>query len=170
MDDWRWREKEVEPDNPLALLRGCLLRTIGWLTLAGLLLGTGYIAVMALLRLSAGSRLPGGTLGYFIGAGMLQGAITGLVAGITTALALAAPVLISNALGRPIRRSRLLFGTIGAICTVLVVWGGQRLFGVPYPLLAAGPGDVTLGLALAGLGGWWVGDRVARWYLSETIR
>jgi hypothetical protein len=55
-----------------------------------------------------------------------------------------------------------------AVIAVLGVWGGRQLIGLPYPLLAGGAGDHIIGLAGACLGGWWVGDRVARWYIAET--
>jgi hypothetical protein len=169
--DWRYHEEEVglgPATAPLEMLRACLLRATAWSVLVGALLGAGYITVMAVLRLSSGSRLPGGTLDFFVFASVLQGAITGLTVGVVGGLNMAMMALVSVAVRRQNRWYGPVWGIIGVVIAVLGAWGGRQMVGLPYPLLAAGSGDVIFGLTLAGLGGWWVGARVARWYVAET--
>jgi hypothetical protein len=165
-DAWRWLEEEVAPDlahDRMAVVRGCLFRAIGWALAAGGVLGGGYVAIQLPFRLQGG--LPGGTSLGFLVLGMVQGAGTGLAVGVASGLAFAALTLAAGA-ALHARSYRLLLGAVGAGIAVLATWAGRQALGWPYPLLAAGPADLLLGLALAGLGGWWVGDRVARWYVA----
>jgi hypothetical protein len=172
MHDLRYREEEVEPglmNDPLGLLRGCLLRAIGWSVLAGTVLGAGATILMAVRGYSVGVLTTSASwVGGMTIIGAAQGAILGLVVGVASGLAIAAVTLVDVVTRRRVRWYRHLVGAVGAVVTVLGVWGGRQFFGVPFPLLVAGPGELVLGLALAGLGGWWVGDRVARWCIAET--
>ena len=43
------------------------------------------------------------------------------------------------------------------------------LLPVPGEFRAAGYASTILTLLTAGLGGWWVGNRVASWYITETL-
>jgi hypothetical protein len=164
-DVWCWLEEEAAPDlahDRAAVVRGCLVRAIGWAIAAGGVLGGGYVALQLPLRPQG---LPGGTPLVFLVLGMAQGAGAGLAVGAASGLAFAALTLAAGAALRA-RGYRPLLGAVGAGIAVLATWAGRQALGWPYPLLAAGPADLLLGLALAGLDGGWVGDRVARWYVA----
>lgn len=172
---WGWREEEVVPDltgAPLEVLRGCVLRAIGWSALAGVILGAGHVALtvalLAVTHFPNRLALPGGEVRFFVLFGALQGAIAGLAVGVANGLVLGA-VMLGRIVPRcRARRYRRLLGLVGATTTLLGLWGGRLLLGMPT-LMGAGPAETAIGMVLAGLGGWWVGDRVARWYIGETI-
>lgn len=174
MGDWRRHEEETGrdlPHDPLALLRQCIPRAVGWSTLAGLLVGAGYVALPIFQYSSAKELIASGdnwmTAIVVLGAG--PGAIIGLVVGIANGLVLTAVILVSSVRHWRTRWYRRLLGAVGAVTTLLGLWGERQLFGVPYLLPAAGPSHVIVALVLAGLGGWWVGTRLARWYITETL-
>ncbi|MCC6627172.1 MAG: hypothetical protein IT340_07185 [Chloroflexi bacterium] len=178
MGDWLRRETEGGPDGAPglpALMRGCALRAISWSIVAGSVLGACYVVlVVALFALpwdAPGSvmtstvRLTG--VLPFLPIGTVQGAIVGLVVGLANGCALAMAVrwLVRR---RPIRQHGRLLRVVATATSILGLWVGRPVLGVPTLLTTTGAGAIVLGLALTGLGGWWVGDRVARWYLSEA--
>jgi hypothetical protein len=165
----RWREEDLDPPpatSPLDLIRGCLQRAVGWSILAGIVLGGGYVAVQLPFRPYG---LPGGTPLVFLFLGTAQGFAAGLAVGVMCGIVFAVPVLAVGAPHR-VRGYRPLLGLAGAGIAALYVWTMRLTTGWPYPYLASGPGDHLLGVLLAGLGGWWVGDRVARWRIREAHR
>ncbi|MCC6627468.1 MAG: hypothetical protein IT340_08720 [Chloroflexi bacterium] len=129
------------------------------------MLGGAYVVAQLPFRLPG---LPGGTPSVFLALGVAQGAGLGVVVGAASGLAFAA-LTLAGAATFGASRYRLLLGSVGMGIAVFATWAGRVSVGLPFPLLAAGPADILLGLTLAGLGGWWVGDRVARWYLAEAV-
>ena len=169
MIDWRWHEEEVGPDltsDPLALLRGCILRAIGWSVVVGVLVGVGYVVLPIFRYASAGSLITSVDIVGMMGAGAVPGAIIGLMVGIANGLVLAVVTLISFV---RLRCYRAFFGIVSTVTTLLSLWVDRLVLGVPYVVPAAGPGHVIVALVLAGLGGWWVGDRLAQWYVTATL-
>lgn len=169
MRDWRWREEDVGPDHAhdwAVVVRGCLGRAIGWSFVAGAVLGGAYVAVQAPFRFPPGGQTNSlAALQMWGPMGVVQGAIAGLAVGTSSGFTFAALMLARGV----IHRYRFFLHAVGAGIAMFGVWARRQVMGLPYPLMAAGPIDLLLGLAMSGLGGWWVSDRVARWYLTEIF-
>lgn len=151
MRESRWHEEETEPGvtaDRLALLRDCLLRTIGWSVLAGALLGVGYILPLIIPYSDSRNLTPSGIdiwLRAIVSLGAGSGAIIGLIVGFGTGLVLATVLLFLPGRHRRTRWYPPLLGAVGTMASLLGLWGERHLLGVPYLLPAAGPSHVAVG-------------------------